>query len=85
MARELLTVCPRCGKENPTEAQFCMRCGTALHRTCSTCGTSNPPDAQFCLQCGTPLSEATQVERRVLSVLFADLVASTPLTAGGAR
>ncbi len=82
MARELLTVCPRCGKENPTEAQFCMRCGTALHRTCSTCGTSNPPDAQFCLQCGTPLSEATQVERRVLSVLFADLVASTPLTAG---
>lgn len=82
MARELLTVCPRCGKENPAEAQFCMHCGTALYRTCSTCGTSNPPDAQFCLQCGTPLSEATQVERRVLSVLFADLVASTPLTAG---
>lgn len=81
MARELLTVCPRCGKENPADAQFCMRCGSALYRTCSRCGTSNPPDAQFCLQCGTPLSDAAQVERRVLSVLFADLVASTPLTA----
>ncbi len=82
MARELLTRCPRCGKENPAEAQFCMRCGTALYRHCPNCGTSNLPDTQFCLRCGTRLSDAAQVERRVLSVLFADLVASTPLVVG---
>ncbi|HET8678856.1 MAG TPA: AAA family ATPase, partial [bacterium] len=58
-----------------------MRCGTALFRTCSNCKTNNPLDAQFCLRCGTPLADAAQVERRVLSILFADLVASTPLAA----
>ncbi|MGQ0549210.1 MAG: tetratricopeptide repeat protein [Armatimonadota bacterium] len=76
-----MITCPRCGKENPPEAQFCMRCGTALFRACPNCKTNNPLDAQFCLRCGTPLGEAVQVERRVLSVLFADLVASTPLAA----
>ncbi len=76
-----MITCPRCGKENPPEAQFCMRCGTALFRTCQNCNTNNPIDAQFCLRCGTPLAEAVQVERRVLSVLFADLVASTPMAA----
>ena len=74
-----MTRCPQCGRENPPEAQFCMNCGTALFRACPRCGTSNPPDAHFCLQCGSPLAEAVQVERRVLSVLFADLVASTPM------
>lgn len=71
--------CPQCARENPPDAQFCMRCGAALFRPCPSCGTSNPLDAHFCLQCGTPLAEGVQVERRVLSVLFADLVASTPL------
>src|SRR3990172_2366698 len=74
-----MTRCPQCGRENPPEAQFCMNCGTALFRACPRCGTSNPPDAHFCLQCGGPVAEAVQVERRVLSVLFADLVASTPM------
>jgi len=76
-----MSVCSHCGKENPPEAQFCMRCGAALFRRCPSCGTNNPLDAQFCLRCGTPLAEAMQVERRVLSVLFADVVASTPLSA----
>ncbi len=76
-----MIICPQCGKENPPEAQFCMRCGAALFRSCPACGFSNPPDARFCLRCGTPLAEAVGVERRVLSVLFADLVASTSLAA----
>jgi class 3 adenylate cyclase/tetratricopeptide (TPR) repeat protein len=72
--------CARCSLENPAEAQFCMRCGEALSRRCRACGAANSLEAQFCIQCGTPLEGMTSTERRVLSVLFADLVGSTRLT-----
>ena len=72
--------CSRCGAENPPDAQFCMRCGTPLAQRCPVCGTDNPLDAHFCLRCGAPLQGAVAVERRMVSVLFADLVGSTPLT-----
>ena len=73
--------CPQCGQENPAEARFCMRCGTSLTRRCPNCGTTNTLGAQFCLRCGTPLAGPGATERRVLSVLFADLVGSTQLVA----
>lgn len=57
-----------------------MRCGTALTRACPVCGTANSLQSQFCLRCGSPLGQATLAERRVLSVLFADLVESTTLS-----
>ena len=47
---------------------------------CSNCGEENPDRARFCLTCGTPLMEAPQAERRerrVVSVLFADLAGFT--------
>jgi predicted ATPase/class 3 adenylate cyclase len=47
---------------------------------CPACGTDNPPDAHFCVRCGTPLAATPSSERRVVTVLFADLVESTPLT-----
>jgi class 3 adenylate cyclase/tetratricopeptide (TPR) repeat protein len=72
--------CARCGRENPADAQFCMRCGAALSRVCPNCGAANAMDATFCLQCGTPLAAAATTERRLLSILFADLVGSTALT-----
>lgn len=56
-----------------------MACGQALVWPCPRCGQANPPEAHFCLRCGTPLGEAALVERRVTSVLFADVVASTSL------
>ena len=71
--------CPNCDRENPADAQFCMRCGAALTKTCPSCGATNPPGAHFCLQCGTPLSRTLVAERRVVSILFADLVGSTVL------
>jgi len=71
--------CPRCGTQNPPQAQFCMRCGTPLAQLCPVCGAGNPPDAHFCLRCGTPLRGEQAPERRVVSVLFADLVGSTSL------
>ena len=27
--------CPRCQQENPAEAHFCMKCGTALTLVCA--------------------------------------------------
>jgi class 3 adenylate cyclase/tetratricopeptide (TPR) repeat protein len=49
-------------------------------RTCATCGRENPDDAKFCAQCGSPLGEqavAAREERKVITVLFADLVGFT--------
>jgi class 3 adenylate cyclase len=47
--------------------------------TCTTCGHENPDDAKFCNACGAPLGETTRAgeERRVVSVLFVDLVGFT--------
>ena len=47
---------------------------------CSNCGEENPDRARFCLSCGTGLAETRQAERRerrVVSVLFADLAGFT--------
>jgi class 3 adenylate cyclase/tetratricopeptide (TPR) repeat protein len=46
--------------------------------TCPSCGTEAPPGARFCPGCGIRLSESG-VERRVVTLLFADLVGSTEL------
>jgi class 3 adenylate cyclase/tetratricopeptide (TPR) repeat protein len=48
--------------------------------TCSVCGRSIPDDARFCPNCGTPVvSSLATEERKVVTVLFADLVDSTGL------
>jgi class 3 adenylate cyclase/tetratricopeptide (TPR) repeat protein len=49
-------------------------------RTCSTCGRENPDDASFCASCGSPLDDtarSAREERKVVTVLFADLVGFT--------
>ena len=48
-------------------------------RGCTRCGQENPEDARFCNACGNPLTEraATSEERRVVSVVFVDLVGFT--------
>ncbi|MDP8911338.1 MAG: guanylate cyclase, partial [Actinomycetota bacterium] len=47
--------------------------------TCRACGEDNPERARFCLECGAALaaSEPAREERKVVSVLFCDLVGST--------
>jgi class 3 adenylate cyclase len=46
---------------------------------CSACGQDNPEIARFCLACGASLAEeeARREERRIVSVVFVDLVGFT--------
>jgi class 3 adenylate cyclase len=49
-------------------------------RACPHCGEENPERARFCLACGRPFEEeraAAQEERRIVSVVFVDLVGFT--------
>jgi class 3 adenylate cyclase len=56
-----------------------IRLGFSAMRTCANCGQENPEVARFCLACGTQLvdSGAAREERKVVTVLFADLVGFT--------
>jgi class 3 adenylate cyclase/tetratricopeptide (TPR) repeat protein len=85
-----VAVCASCGVENPSGARFCGGCGASLARACPACGEANDAAMRFCNQCGAALDEtapptptpqpaAAQAvsERRLVSVLFADLVGFT--------
>src|SRR5881394_4485678 len=52
---------------------------TAVEVRCPSCGQANAPGAHFCSNCGAPLAEAAprHEERKLVSVLFVDLVNST--------
>ena len=45
--------------------------------TCPRCGEQNPAHARFCLHCGAPLSAPAGQERRLVTVVFCDLVGFT--------
>jgi class 3 adenylate cyclase/tetratricopeptide (TPR) repeat protein len=47
--------------------------------TCISCGRENPPESRFCNSCGAPLDAPAprREERKVVTVLFADLVGFT--------
>ncbi len=89
--------CPSCGTDNRSDRRFCRSCGGALAvvLTCAVCGASAEPGDRFCGECGAtlgeppsgastsrPTTEAGQVERRLVSVLFADVVGSTSVAEG---
>lgn len=66
-----IKVCPSCGSENPSDANFCSKCSAALPefskpaptgRTCPSCGSSVGETALFCTRCGTRLDPAPQPE-----------------------
>src|SRR3954451_17898649 len=83
-------VCTACATENRPGTRFCTQCGLGLEVQCPSCGTAHDPGDRFCGQCGAalaagltpaakPPSEAPKSERRLVSVLFADMVGSTPM------
>jgi len=76
--------CASCGVETPSGAKFCPECGTPLALACGSCGAPHVPGQRFCAECGAPLDAPVAVapptpasERRLVSVLFADLVGFT--------
>jgi class 3 adenylate cyclase len=50
---------------------------------CRVCGESNPAQARFCMTCGSPLPQPAEPSsgeiRKTVTVLFCDVVGSTPL------
>src|SRR3954447_20461588 len=84
--------CTSCGAENPPGQKFCGACGHALAAVCSSCGAANPPGQRFCGECGAalvspaaappPQPSGAAAERRLVSVLFADLVGFTTASEG---
>jgi hypothetical protein len=80
-------ICPACSTENRAGRKFCSNCGAPLALACPACGAANDPGDAFCGECGAALAaeapspvEAPASERRLVSVLFADLVGFTPLS-----
>ena len=83
-------VCSNCGHENEAGLRFCNGCGTALKAACPSCGAANRSGSSFCGGCGarlvaapgpgdrTTAAPAPVAERRLVTVLFADLVGFTP-------
>ena len=89
-------VCASCGTPNEGGRKFCAECGSRLGSACPACGTLNPGSVKFCGECGSAMhvegvaaqpaaphaiAEAT-AERRLVSVLFADLVGFTTASEG---
>ena len=88
--------CSRCGTDCAAGMKFCGQCGAPLAATCPSCGAGNPPEHKFCGQCGAPLNQpdlpdsaappltgsvsTLPGEMRQVTVLFCDIVNSTPLT-----
>jgi predicted ATPase/class 3 adenylate cyclase len=88
--------CPRCSAENEGDARFCEDCGFALSLLCPRCGAAVTPGKRFCRECGAEVAPASSppldresappaapqrvAERRLVSVLFADLVGFTSLS-----
>ena len=79
-------ICEHCGAENAVSQRFCGSCGSALSQSCVACGVVNPAGQRFCGDCGAPLGTTSvsvaatpTAERKLVSVLFADLVGFTTL------
>ena len=52
-----MSLCTKCGQDNPETAKFCNSCGMALSEACSKCGHANPPSSRFCNGCGSSLQQ----------------------------
>jgi class 3 adenylate cyclase/tetratricopeptide (TPR) repeat protein len=88
VAAEVL--CAACGSANEGGRKFCGECGSSLAVACASCGAPNAAGVKFCGECGTAFAAAATgapapaaapaAERRLVSVLFADLVGFTTLS-----
>ena len=86
--------CTACGARNRAGAKFCSECGVPTASACPACGAA-VAGGRFCSECGSALGDRSSTlpmqqgiaqsaaqpvaERRVASLLFADLVGFTPI------
>jgi len=90
-------ICASCQAQNEDGRKFCGECGASLAALCPSCGSPNAPEVKFCGECGTKLGgdavaaaaptvavtrEPAAAERRLVSVLFVDLVGFTAASEG---
>ena len=74
----LSSTCPSCGAANPAGNRFCGTCGSALSAAGpSSIDASSSP--QPSIPAGSAGSTLVERERRLVTVLFCDLVGFTPL------
>jgi class 3 adenylate cyclase len=75
--------CTSCGRVNGPDARFCGECGRPIVARCPACSIEVAPDLKFCEGCGAdlrgPRDAASRETRKVVTVVFADLVGSTSL------
>ncbi len=87
--------CPACHAENREGRRFCAACAAPLALACAGCGFVNEPGERFCGGCGAevgprpatagaPAAAAAPArsagERRLVTILFADLAGYTRLS-----
>jgi class 3 adenylate cyclase/tetratricopeptide (TPR) repeat protein len=71
----LARACPSCGTPNPPDVKFCGECGTALAQEGATAAAPAGGGSA-----GAATTTPPAAERRLVSVLFADLVGFTTLS-----
>lgn len=96
MSATLPASCSGCGSALLPGAAFCQRCGRRAGLTCRGCGQAIEAGFAFCPRCGLAQeaaasapahaaandSEAQAADRRLVTVLFADLTGFTSLAEG---
>jgi class 3 adenylate cyclase/tetratricopeptide (TPR) repeat protein len=73
-------LCPACQIETLADDGVCRSCGVSFSVICPNCQHPNLAAARFCGACGERLEQPQALgERKVVTVLFADIVGSTEL------
>ena len=81
MEKAISLACPNCSRAAGPQDKFCGGCGASLAISCVQCGRQAAPETAFCTGCGTRLDgvvTAPREDRRMVSVLFVDMVDFTP-------
>ena len=80
-ATPLAAGCPTCGTVNPPTAKFCSECATPLHGARPADGSASDA-ASGAAPAGHAGADSPVAERRLVSILFADLVGFTTYSEG---